>query len=315
MPGDTHDDEMAAHAPHNDDDTFNPTRTPDRFRRRVRDDHAPNAALHSALRAVTEDDERASVNLMGSHAPGEKPQEPRYHVRLSLENAAGGQPSTGETIVDNMVARDDVVITKAYGGARFDDVTVHDDTWRGDDPTPPDDIIDAVESTMKQSVDRLTVHLRPVETRVEPVEVRYDDLPTGVVGKDSVRDTLVAFADRLRCQFDDVETADEAAKRLSEFARDTFGDGFDDWDGPADERTEDAAEVLRDVRHDAIEDAVGAEEAAKRIAESIRDNFNEAVPGDHAEDETGDEVPKHGAYADNLKDSKPGAATGRGSRE
>jgi len=45
-----------------DVDTFRPARVDDRFRRRVRDDHAPNAALHASLRAAAEHKERTVHN-------------------------------------------------------------------------------------------------------------------------------------------------------------------------------------------------------------------------------------------------------------
>lgn len=215
MADDTHDVDTAARSPSNHRETYRPIHTDDRFRRRVRDDHATNAALHSALRAVYGDDPDVSINLMGSHAPGEKPHEPRYHVRVSLENAGMGEPSTGPTILDEMVARDDVVITKAYGGARYNDVTVHDDTGRGNDATP-DDVVDAVEATIDQSVDRLTVHLRPVETRVEPVEVRVDDIPDRFV---DVNDVEHDAARTLRLVVDeygaDSDRAHEVARSLA----------------------------------------------------------------------------------------------------
>lgn len=215
MPDDTHVDDKARKRRTSDRDTFRPVHTDDRFRRHVRDDHAPNAALHSALRAVCSDDPRTTVNLMGSHAPGEKDHEPRYHVRVTLENAGAGEPSTGPTVLDDMVRRDDVVITKAYGGARFDDVTVHDDTGRGNDATP-DDVVDAVESTIDQSVDRLTVHLRPVQTRVEPVEVRIDDIPDRFV---DVNDVEHRAAHTLRMVVDEYgvesDRAGEAARSLA----------------------------------------------------------------------------------------------------
>ena len=154
-----------------DVDTFRPARVDDRFRRRVRDDHAPNAALHASLRAAAEPDGPiASVNLMGSHAPGEKPHEPTYHVRVTIENDAMGEPSTGPTILQELIERDDVTVTKAYGGARYDDVDVKAGVSAEE----------AASKTIHDAVDYITVHIRPVEKRVEPIEVRVRDIPDRV---------------------------------------------------------------------------------------------------------------------------------------
>lgn len=233
-------DDTAAHTPHTTRDTFRPHSVPDRFERRVRDDHAPNAALHSALAAMVEDDPTTSVNLMGSHAPGEKEHEPRYYVSVTFENGGMGEPSTGPTIIDTMVRRDDVKITKAFGGARYDDVTVHDDTGRGNDPTE-DDIVDAVQSVVEQAVDGLTVHLRPVETRVEPIEVDVRDIPDKYV---------------------DINTVESNAARTLRKVVDTYG--------PESDRANEAARALATVLHTAdperYTEHVDDPEAAPRAA-------------------------------------------------
>jgi hypothetical protein len=143
---------------------------------------------------------------MASHAPGERPHEPRYHVRLTLENAGAGEPSTGETIIDDMVARDDVVITKAHGGARYDGVDVQEGLTSDA----------ATRSVIDDAVDRITVHLRPVETRVEPVEVRVDDIPEDVARVDDVEHdaavTLRQVVDEYGVESD---RASEAARSLA----------------------------------------------------------------------------------------------------
>lgn len=163
-------------------DTFRPVSVDDYFRRRVRDDHATNAALHAAIKAAAADDDRiASVNLMGSHAPGEKDHEPRYHVRVTFANGGMGEPSTGPTFVNRLIEKGDVRVTKAYGGAKYDDVDVE----------PGLSAEEAVRSTIAQATDELTIHLRPVETRVEPVEVPVRDVPDDVVGVSE--DTVAAF--------------------------------------------------------------------------------------------------------------------------
>jgi len=130
-------------------DTFRPVSVDDRFDKRVRDDHAPNQALHDALRAAAEDDDRIhSVNLIGSHAPGNKHKgEPRYHVRVDVRNDGMGHPVLGATVAGRMVDRGDVRIT------------------------------DVAEC----SDDHLVVCLRPRECRVEPIDVPYSDLPDDVV--------------------------------------------------------------------------------------------------------------------------------------
>ena len=129
-------------------DTFRAVSVDDRFRKTVRDDHAPNAALHSAIKAAAEDDGMIhSVNLMGSHAPGNREKgEPRYTVRVDIRNEGMGHPVLGATIVGRLVDRGDVRIT------------------------------DVAEC----SDDHLVVSIRPIETRVEPVNVPVDDIPDRV---------------------------------------------------------------------------------------------------------------------------------------
>jgi len=129
-------------------DTFRAVSVADRFRKTVRDDHAPNAALHSAIKAAAEDDGMIhSVNLMGSHAPGNREKgEPRYTVRVDIRNDGMGHPVLGATIVGQLVDRGDVRIT------------------------------DVVEC----SDDHLVVSIRPIETRVEPINVPVGDIPDRV---------------------------------------------------------------------------------------------------------------------------------------
>ena len=301
MPDDTHADEAAAHAPRERDDTFEPIHTDDRFKRRVRDDHAPNAALHSALRAVTEDDDRASVNLMGSHAPGERPHEPRYHVRLSLENAGAGEPSTGETIIDDMVARDDVTILKAYGGGRFGDVDVPDGASARE----------ATKQTIHESVDRLTVHLRPVETRVEPVEVRYDDLPDDVARVDDVEHDA---ARTLRLVVDehgpDSDRANAAARALATVVYTADPDRWED--------AVDYPDAAPDAAYRELWRRAGVDPDTGDV-ESI-DGFPDDAPGVDEDGfipdgATDDEVREAVEDVESDSDSKPGTATGRGSWE
>ena len=169
----TDDADKPATTSHTGRDTFRPVSVDDYFRRTVRDDHAPNAALHDAIKAAAEDDDRiASVNLMGSHAPGEKPHEPTYHVRVAFENGGMGEPSTGPTFVGRLMERGKVRCLKAYGGGKYADVDVEPDLSAEE----------ATKKTIHDAVDRLTVHLRPVETRVEPVEVPVRDVPDRVRG-------------------------------------------------------------------------------------------------------------------------------------
>lgn len=225
------------------DDTFRPHSIDARFRRRVRDDHAPNAALHAALRTAVDphDGPITAVNLMASHAPGEKPHGPRYHVGVTIENSGAGEPSTGPTVLQELIDRDDVKVIKAHGGARFGDVTVDDDVADG--------LADAVDETIRQSVDRLFVNVRPIEVRVEPIDVPYDDLPDDVVREAEVAHVLSSVADEFDDHADDAVDVgggqsttttvwSQAADRIRELARE-YNDGFDVWDGPDDDRTDD----------------------------------------------------------------------------
>lgn len=221
-----HADETDARAAHDGPERI-PVHVPDRFEKHVRDDHASNAALHSVLRT---DDDFASVNLMGSHAPGEKDQRPRYHVRITVENPRMGEPSTGATVIDELAKRGDVRILKAYGGARYDDVTVEDETGRGNDPTP-DDVVDAVEGTIDGAVDYITVHVRPVEKTVEPITITPNDLPGEYVDIGDVEHTA---ARTLRKVIDehgvDSDRAHEAARSLATVVA-VHGDPDDDAGG------------------------------------------------------------------------------------
>jgi len=152
-----------------DTKTFRPF-VDDRMRRHVRRDHAPNAALHATLRALSESDASrvANVNLMASHGPGEKDHEPDYDVVVDIENAGGGSAATYGTIVRKLVQYGDVVITDAEATS-----------------IPPES--DAHPGDTDYAVDRLTLHLRPVETVVEPIEIEYRDLPSDVYDFDTVR--------------------------------------------------------------------------------------------------------------------------------
>jgi len=138
-------------------EVFRAVSVDDRFTKRVRDDHAPNAALHAAIKAAAEDDERIhSVNLMGSHAPGNRHKgEPRYTVRVDVRNEGMGHPVLGATVVGRLVDRGDV----------------------------------RIEDVVECSDDHLAVSIRPIETRVEPINVPVSDIPDEVRG---VSETTVA---------------------------------------------------------------------------------------------------------------------------
>lgn len=131
-------------------DTFRAVSVDDRFRKTVRDDHAPNQALHDALKAAAEDDDRIhSVNLMGSHAPGNRHKgEPRYNVRVEVRNEGMGHPVLGATVAGRLVDRGDV----------------------------------RIEDVVECSDDHLVVSLRPVEVRVEPIDIPVRDIPDRVRG-------------------------------------------------------------------------------------------------------------------------------------
>jgi hypothetical protein len=181
MTGDEYAD--AAARPDTPTDTFTPSSVDDRFRKTVRDDHAPNQALHDALTATADTDERIhSVNLIGSHAPGNRGKgEPRYYVRVDVRNDGMGHPVLGATAVGRLVDRNDVRI------------------------------IDVAEC----SDDHVVVCIRPIETRVEPIEVPVDDMPDDVRGVDesavaaALGDIRTRLHEELRsvsalCIFDDV---------------------------------------------------------------------------------------------------------------
>jgi len=184
-------------------DTFRPVSVDDRFRKTVRDDHAPNAALHAAIKAAAEDDDRIhSVNLMGSHAPGNKHKgEPRYNVRVDVRNEGGGHPVLGATVVGRLVDRGDVRIT------------------------------DVVEC----SGGHLVVAIRPIETRVEPIDVPYRDLPDGVVRADTVE---ADAASTLTKAANDPSVPDSSirpvARSLATVVYTAAPGRFDDGDTPAD---------------------------------------------------------------------------------
>lgn len=131
-------------------DTFRPVSVADRLTKRVRDDHPPNQALQYALRAAVRKDTDGthSVDLIASHAPGNREKgEPRYHVRVVIRNEGMGHPVIGATVAGELVDR---------GHARITDVVECGD-------------------------DHLVVTLRPVEYRVEPIDVPVDDIPDDFV--------------------------------------------------------------------------------------------------------------------------------------
>ena len=177
--------------------TFRPP-VDDYFRRHVRDDHAPNAALHSTLRALAESDASrvTNVNLMASHGPGEKDHAATCEVVVDIENGGAGTAATGGTIVSKLVDYGDVVITDAESSS----IVPESDAYDGDGDYP---------------VDRLTVRLRPVETRVEPVEVPTRFIPDEYTAIDTLRRDA---ATTLRTAIDDHgvnDTTRIAAKALA----------------------------------------------------------------------------------------------------
>lgn len=169
--------------PFGDDQYFTSFDLDDYFRKTRKTDHATNAALHATLKAVADRDDStiANVNLMASHAPHGAERrakgEPRYEVVVDIENAGMGEASIGDTIIADLIARGDVAVTDVHAAARYNEVTVHE----GDV-----DVVEAVEATCEQAVDRLTVHLNPIETRVEPVEVPYSAVPDDFAELDDV---------------------------------------------------------------------------------------------------------------------------------
>jgi len=146
------------------DKTFRSFDLDDYFERHRRTDHRSNAVLHAALSAFADADGSriANVNLMASHAPPgperEAKGEPTYDVVVDVENGGAGTASTGPTVIDRMLRRFDVVVTRAEA------LSIADPEG-GDYP-----------------VDRLTVHLNPVETIVRPVEVPYSAIPDDAKG-------------------------------------------------------------------------------------------------------------------------------------
>lgn len=216
-------------------DTFHPPTVDNRFRRTVRDDHAPNAALHSAIEAAAEYDDRiASVNLMGSHAPGEKDHAPSHYVSVTFANGGGGDASTGPTFVGDLMERGKVRCLKAFGGATYRDVDVE-----------PGLISEEVaRSTITQATDELTVHLRPVETRVEPVEVPVRDVPDDVVGVSE--DTVAAFLGDVDARLHE-ELRSVSPLRVFRDVAEDYGDALPDPDRDgADTRLQPLGERLSD---------------------------------------------------------------------
>jgi len=165
----TEDTEADAYDPFDDDAVFRPFSVDDYFDRRVRTDHAPNAALHDALQAANETyDDPVVYNLMASHAPHGAERrakgEPRYHVRASITNGGMGTASIYDTPIGKLVERGDAVVTHAESSSVFDE--------------PVD---------REGHADELTVHVRPVTNRTRPVEVPYSDLPDDVFEFHTVR--------------------------------------------------------------------------------------------------------------------------------
>lgn len=165
----TEDTEADAYDPFDDDAVFRPFSVDDYFDRRVRTDHAPNAALHDALQAANDTyDDPVVYNLMASHAPHGAERrakgEPRYHVRASITNAGMGTASIYDTPIGKLVERGDAVVTHAESSSVFDE--------------PVD---------REGHADELTVHVRPVTNRTRPVEVPYSDLPDDVFEFHTIR--------------------------------------------------------------------------------------------------------------------------------
>lgn len=182
--------------------TFRPHGVPDRMVRRVRDDHAPNEALHDALRAT---DNFASTNLMASHAPGEKDHDPRYHVRVTIENGGHGDAGVGPTVLGDLIDRGDVTVTDVFSAS----------TWHAN-PDDPNDVQGAIDA----HADRLVVCVRPVEVRVEPIEVDYDDVPDDVTSGDAVDfDDLLHTAGKVLWKADEVGSGVEVGRALAALFR------------------------------------------------------------------------------------------------
>lgn len=148
------------------EDTFRPFTVDDRFERTVCDDHAPNQALAEALTAaIDHDDQLTKVALMASHSPAARKHkgEPRYHVRVTLESDGPAPASVGASIVGGLIDRDAATITDVDGGVVYDDPIDHEGASH-----------------------YLTVILRAVSTKLEPIEVPYSDVPGDVV--EAIRD-------------------------------------------------------------------------------------------------------------------------------
>lgn len=166
----TSDEDVAAKA-HDGRDTFRPTTVADRFTKHVRDDHAANSALYNAIAAAAEDDDRIiRTNLMSSHAPGEKPHDPRHYVVVEFVNGGQGTASAGPTFVQRLIDRDHVSVIHAEASSSFESDF---DPWADDAD---------VEGAVDALSDFLTLHLRPVETRVEPIDVPVRDIPDELTG-------------------------------------------------------------------------------------------------------------------------------------
>lgn len=140
-------DDAVARAP-DPPKTFRPATVDDRFERRVRDDHAPNQVLHDVL---SELDSVDNTNFLGTHAPGEQDGRPRHYVTATFVNKGMGHPTISPE-VQALIDRDAVKLVGVY----------------------------------RCSDDELVVELRPIERTVEPVEIRYDDLPNDVFDLDDV---------------------------------------------------------------------------------------------------------------------------------
>lgn len=200
------------------DHTFKPP-VRDYHTKHVREDHAPNQALHDALHAaIGTDNDGPTVNLMGSHEPGEKPHEPTYEVWVESTNDGLGHPQIPD-VVRRMVDRNDAKIT----------------------------------GVVECSDDHLIVSLRPVETRVEPVEVEYRHIPGDFIHRRDAGQIVAALSE----EFEDLAAEDEAldfpardaweaaAEKVRKLAAESF-DAPVEWQAPEDDRV-DVPEGFEDV--------------------------------------------------------------------
>jgi len=199
------------------DDTFTPP-VRDYHTKHERDDHAPNQALHDALTAAfdtADDSDHVTVNLMASHAPGEKPHDPTYEVRVESRNEGMGHPMI-PTPVRRLVDRNDAKIT----------------------------------GVVECSDDHLVVSLRPIEARVEPVEVEYRHVPDDFIHRRDAAQIVAGLAEEIEPDGDTTSPAIEDAVEAARDAARWLNDDVDVWEGPTDERVSDAAKgTTRRITH------------------------------------------------------------------